>query len=34
MNTKDSKLDAIIINSFPFIYLGGWAVVVMLIIFS
>jgi len=33
-NTKQTKLDAIIANSFPFIYLGGWAIVVLLIIFS
>ena len=34
-NTKESsKLDRIIENSFPVIYLGGWAIVVLLIIFS
>jgi len=33
-DTKESKMDKIILNSFPFIYLGGWAIVVMLIIFS
>jgi len=33
-NTKDSKLDQIIANSFPLIYLGGWALIVLCIIFS
>ena len=34
MNDQNSKLDRIIANSFPFIYLGGWAIVVLLIIFN
>jgi hypothetical protein len=34
MNEQNSKLDAIIANSFPVIYLGGWAIVVLCIIFS
>jgi len=34
MNDQNSKLDQIIENSFPFIYLGGWAIVVLLIIFN
>jgi len=33
-DTKQSKLDAIIANSFSFIYLGGWLLVVLSIIFS
>jgi len=34
MNTKQSKLDRIIINAFPLLYLGGWALIVLCIIFS
>ena len=34
LNDQNSKLDRIIENSFPVIYLGGWAIVVLLIIFS
>ena len=33
-NTKESKLDRIIENSFPLLYLGGWAIVILSIIFS
>lgn len=33
-DTKESKLDQIIENSLPFIYLGGWAIVILCIIFS
>jgi len=33
-NPEVTKLDRIITNSFPLIYLGGWAIVVMLIIFN
>lgn len=33
-NTKPTKLDRIICNSFPLLYLGGWAVVVLCIIFG
>jgi len=32
--TKQSKLDAIIANCFPLLYLGGWLLVVLSIIFS
>ena len=31
---NESRLDIIIENSFPYIYVGGWAIIVMLIIFS
>jgi len=33
-NTKDSKLDKIIENSFPLLYLGGFGLIVLCIIFS
>lgn len=33
-DTKESKLDRIIANAFPLIYLGGWAIIVLAIIFS
>lgn len=33
-NTKPTKLDRIICNSFPLLYLGGWALIVLCIIFS
>ena len=33
-DTKQSKLDKIIANSFPVLYLGGWLLVVLSIIFS
>jgi len=35
MNDQNqSKLDYIIANAFPFIYLGGWALIVLAIIFN
>ena len=33
-NTKESKLDRIISNAFPLLYLGGWLLVVLSIIFG
>ena len=33
-NTKQTKLDRIIANSFPLLYLGGWALIVLCIIFG
>jgi len=33
-NTKESKLDRIIGNAFPLIYLGGWALIVLAIILN
>ena len=33
-NPEITKLDRIICNSFPLLYLGGWAIVVLCIIFS
>jgi len=31
---KQSKLDLLIANSFPFIYLGGWLLIVLAIVFN
>ena len=33
-NTKPTKLDRIICNSFPLLYLGGWALIILCIIFG
>ena len=33
-DTKESKLDRIISNCFPLLYLGGWAIVILSILFS
>lgn len=34
MNENQSKLDNLIANAFPVIYLGGWLLIVLAIIFN